>query len=57
MSNIRELAKHDYHKEQDVQPSCTRRSVSRPKNDKNLIQEAHGKYFNYYVLEGWLLIL
>ena len=57
MSIIRELAKHDNHKEQDVQSSCTRRSVSRPKNDKNLIQEAHSKYFNYYVLEDWLLIL
>ena len=57
MSIIRELAKHDHHKEQDVQSSSTRPSVSRPKNDENLIQEAHSKYFNYYVLEDWLLIL
>ena len=36
---IRQLTKHDHHKEQDVQTPCTRSSVSSPKNDKNLIQE------------------
>ena len=36
MSIIRQLAKRDYHKEQDVQPSCERSSVSGPKNDENL---------------------
>ena len=35
----KQLTKRDHHKEQDVQTSCTRSSVSSPKNDKNLIQE------------------
>ena len=50
MSIIRQLAKCDHHKEQDMQLSCTRSSVSSPKIDENI-------YFSYYVLVDWLLIL
>ena len=56
MSIIRQLAKNDHHKDQDEQTSCTRSSVSSPKNDKNLIQEANSKYFNYYNSIDWLLV-
>ena len=49
MTIIRQLAKRDHHKEQDVQTSCARRSVTSPKNDENLIQEANSKCFNYYI--------
>ena len=56
MSIIRQLAKNDHHKDQDEQTSCTRSSVSSPKNDKNLIQEANSKYFNYFNSIDWLLV-
>ena len=38
---IRQAAKHDLGREEDVQLSCTRSSVSSPKNHKHLIQEAN----------------
>ena len=57
VSFIRQLAKRDHHKEHDMQPSCTRCSTSRPKNDENHIQEADSNHLNYYVLVDWLLIL
>ena len=53
MSIIRQLAKRDH----DKKARCTRSYVSSTKNDKNMIQEANSKEFNYYVLMHWLLNL
>ena len=54
---IRQAAKHDLGREEDVQLSCTKSSVSSPKNHKHLIQEANSKHFTYYALTDWLFIL
>ena len=51
MSIIKQLAKRDHDKEQDVQLSCASSSVSSLKNDENLM------HFDYYVLIDWLLTL
>lgn len=50
MSIIRQLAKRDHDKKARCYASST-------KNDKNMIQEANSKEFNYYVLMHWLLNL
>ena len=50
MSIIGLLAKPDHHKEQVVQRSCTRSSISTAKNKENLIEEENSKHFNCYIL-------